>query len=105
MYAGEPGGRYHATYQPAILLPDLSKDYESDRLIVTMWDALDQSIEWADRILIIGHSLHDENLVGHLESHRHDTALGVGYYWSPHHSGSQIEFADPNIAINCAFQC
>jgi hypothetical protein len=74
-----PGQNYSANMGvPIVMLPDLEKDYASDPIINTLWVQFAEALRRATRVLVLGHSLHDEALVRTLnENLRPATRLGV----------------------------
>jgi hypothetical protein len=59
-----PVQRYDANIgTPVAMLPDLEKAYDGDPTIETLWRELADALVRAKRVLVLGHSLHDEALV------------------------------------------
>ena len=54
---------------PIVMLPDLKKDYATDPVISTIWQQLTVALRRARRVLVLGHSLHDEALITALLEH------------------------------------
>jgi hypothetical protein len=48
---------------PVVLYPDPEKDPTNDAIVSELWVGLRDALEWADYVLILGHSLHDPALV------------------------------------------
>jgi hypothetical protein len=51
------------------MLPDLKKDYATDPIISTIWQQFSAAPRRAKRVLVVGHSLHDEALISALADH------------------------------------
>ena len=62
---------------PVVMLPDLEKSYDTDRLISAMWAEFGVALQRAKRVLVMGHSLHDEALLRALAAHVPMQLLGV----------------------------
>ena len=63
---------------PIVMLPNPVKPYESDDVIGPLWRQFGQALERAKRVLVIGHSLNDEQLVRLLlENVEPQTRIGV----------------------------
>jgi hypothetical protein len=59
-----PGQGYNANLGvPIVMLPDLEKDYGSDALINMLWEQFAEALRRAQRVLVLGHSLHDDALI------------------------------------------
>jgi hypothetical protein len=59
-----PGRGYNAdTGVPIVMLPDLEKDYATDPVISTLWAQFADAVRRAKKVLVLGHSLHDEALI------------------------------------------
>ncbi len=59
-----PVQRYDANIgTPVAMLPDLEKTYDGDPTIETLWRELANALSRAKRVLVLGHSLHDQALV------------------------------------------
>lgn len=54
---------------PIVMLPDLKKDYATDPVISTIWQQFIVALRRARRVLVLGHSLHDEALITALLEH------------------------------------
>jgi hypothetical protein len=48
---------------PIVMLPDLEKDYATDPIISSLWTQFGEALARARRVLVLGHSLHDEALL------------------------------------------
>jgi hypothetical protein len=53
---------------PIVMLPDLQKDYATDPIISSLWSEFGQALARAKRVLVLGHSLHDDALLTALAS-------------------------------------
>jgi hypothetical protein len=62
--ADEPYDAHHG--QPVVLYPDPDKDPTQNALVQEMWTAFEDALDTADRVVILGHSMHDEPLVDRL---------------------------------------
>jgi hypothetical protein len=63
---------------PIVMLPNPVKPYESDDVVGPLWRQFGHALERAKRVLVIGHSLNDEQLVRLLlESVEPQTRIGV----------------------------
>jgi hypothetical protein len=60
---------------PVVMLPDLEKDYNTDPTVSTLWREFDLLLSRAQRVLVLGHSLHDSALVSAL--HRSGAPVAV----------------------------
>lgn len=65
---------------PGLLLPEPEKEYDKDPVFAAMWSEFEKAVAQATRILVLGHSLHDERLVRALRGREVVTRI-VG--WSP----------------------
>ena len=73
------------TFQPAfgtpiVMLPDPNKVYDSDPVINSVWSQFNDALSRAKRVLILGHSLHDDQIVGAIETRAEQTSVGVTVY-------------------------
>lgn len=75
---------------PGILLPEQKKNYAQTGFDV-MWDEFRQSVERANRILVLGHSLHDEGIVELLRPKVQTTRV-VGWTADPGKEWEQAEY-------------
>jgi hypothetical protein len=48
---------------PIVMLPDLNNDDATDPIISTIWQQFSAALRRARRVLVLGHSLHDEALI------------------------------------------
>jgi SIR2-like domain len=59
-----PASAQSPTYGvPVVMLPDLEKDYSADAVVSALWGEFRTLLSRAQRVLVLGHSLHDEALV------------------------------------------
>jgi len=76
-----PDGRFDLNYgEPAMLLPDLDKDYSLSGFATTLWQQLDQLLARAERVLVLGHSLHDKRLVAAIRASGPPGRVGVCFH-------------------------
>jgi hypothetical protein len=62
-------GPYSETFgPPALLLPDPRKDYAEQRVVQGLWSELDSALTQVERVLVLGHSLQDGELVHRLNT-------------------------------------
>jgi hypothetical protein len=52
--------------RPVVLYPDPNKDPTRDALVQALWHECDEALTEANRVLVVGHSLHDPALVSRL---------------------------------------
>jgi hypothetical protein len=52
-----------------VMLPDLNKVYGDDQLISSLWSQFENALSRANRVLVLGHSLHDEALIQAISAH------------------------------------
>jgi hypothetical protein len=75
--AADPSAPYNPQYVPALLLPDPNKTYE-DAASKTIWEHFRSAVARAERVLVVGHSLNDAQLVDVLRAVDDDRlAIGV----------------------------
>jgi hypothetical protein len=76
--------------RPVVLYPDPDKDPLSDVIVSQIWHEFDEALAWADHILVLGHSLHDEPLVNRIRNRLTDVerpcALAV-----THHENADVQ--------------
>jgi hypothetical protein len=53
---------------PIVMLPDLNKVYGEDLVISSLWSQFNDALSHAKRVLVLGHSLHDEALISALNA-------------------------------------
>jgi SIR2-like domain len=49
--------------RPVVLYPDPDKDPTSDATVSLLWAEFQHALDWADHVLVLGHSLNDDALV------------------------------------------
>ena len=85
--AADPAAPYDADRGvPALLLPDPLKPYDAPETKV-LWAHFEELVKNAERVLVLGHSLHDDYLVAALRQVR-DENLGIAVHCPSHNSGS-----------------
>lgn len=63
---------------PLVMLPDPNKDPDNGNVVIgEMWLEFRHALERAKRVLVLGHSLHDDPLVGALSAHAPRPGLAV----------------------------
>jgi len=76
---------------PIVMLPDLEKSYESNLVINSIWEQFTTLISKSDRVLVLGHSLHDEYLVRVLRQHlSKPERLAISVHCSDNFSESEV---------------
>jgi hypothetical protein len=69
-YSTDNRSRYEPAHgDPVVLLPEMNKSYGGDALVRSLWDQFDEALQAARRVLVIGHSLQDRELVSRLAAH------------------------------------
>jgi hypothetical protein len=77
-YADQP---YNPTLgTPVVLYPDPEKDPTSDAIVNQLWIEFRAALDWADQVLVVGHSLHDPALVRELQVAARTTRIAVSYF-------------------------
>jgi hypothetical protein len=84
-----------AAYQPGfgtpiVMLPDPNKVYDSDPVINVIWSQFEEALQRAKRILVLGHSLHDEQIVDAIARFADMATVAITVY------GHQYDSAQPN---------
>ncbi len=75
-YGGDE--RFNPTHgRPVVLYPDPKKDPTNDATVSALWQEFQVALARADRILVLGHSLHDPALVNALRLASRKTPLAV----------------------------
>ncbi len=64
---------------PVVLYPDPEKDPTSDQYVAALWDEFRVALSLTDRVLVLGHSLHDPVLVQELRAAK-PKRLAVAFY-------------------------
>jgi hypothetical protein len=91
VYDYKAGHEFNETLgAPVVLYPDPDKDPTSDAHVAALWDEFRLALSDAERVLVLGHSLHDPALVEELRS-AHPGRLGVTHL--PNASGEEEERA------------
>lgn len=65
---------------PVVLYPDPGKKPSENVIVAELWQELEFVVENAKRILVIGHSLHDQPLVGVLRKKKRGQKLAISCY-------------------------
>lgn len=91
------------TYQPGfgtpiVMLPDPNKVYDSDPVINSIWDQFNEALSRARRVLVLGHSLNDEQIVSALKRVDPDR-LAVTAYGHASDPSKPESNADPILQI------
>lgn len=84
------------TYQPGfgtpiVMLPDPNKVYDSDPVINTIWTQFGDALSRARRVLVLGHSLNDDQIVEAIATRANPEAVGVTVY------AQQSDPRQPNV--------
>ncbi len=92
------------TYQsgfgtPIVMLPDPNKVYDSDPIINTIWAQFQEALSRARRVLVLGHSLHDEQIVSAIETRADPASVGVTVYGHPSDPEQPFSEEDPILEI------
>jgi hypothetical protein len=65
---------------PVVLYPDPNKNPTSDAAVSQLWQEFSEALDWADHVLVLGHSLNDQALVREMSRRvQGDKKLAVGY--------------------------
>ena len=65
---------------PVVLYPDPEKDPTNDAIVSQLWQEFEHALKWADRVLLLGHSLHDPALLRVLKPIAKSKRIGVTFY-------------------------
>jgi hypothetical protein len=65
--------------RPVVLYPDPLKDPARDATVNELWNEFRDAVNWAEYVLVLGHSLHDPALVRELNAAGDDTIVAVIY--------------------------
>ena len=92
------------TYQPGfgtpiVMLPDPNKVYDSDPVINTIWSQFQDALSRARRVLVLGHSLHDEQILSAIETRADPSSVGVTIYGHASDPSQPSQADDPILAI------
>ena len=83
---------------PVVMLPDLAKDYGASAVINSIWSQFRAALRRAQRVLVLGHSLHDRELLEALRANVQPMSrIAVSVYVAGNQSPSVT--ADPVKAI------
>jgi hypothetical protein len=93
-----------AAYQPGfgtpiVMLPDPNKVYDSDPIINTIWAQFQEALSRARRVLVLGHSLHDEQILSAIEARADPASVGVTVYGHPSDPTQPFWNEDPILTI------
>lgn len=77
-YADQPYNPSLGT--PVVLYPDPEKDPTNDAIVSELWREFEYALDWADRVLLLGHSLHDPALLRVLRPVARRKRVGVTHY-------------------------
>ena len=106
--SADEGGRSIAvsndTYQagfgtPIVMLPDPNKVYDSDPVINTIWGQFGDALSRARRVLVLGHSLNDDQIVDAIASRADPESVGVTVYGHPSDPRQPFAQNDPILDI------
>jgi hypothetical protein len=95
-----PSNQQHAQKDgvPLIMLPDLNKDYGSNAVINSLWTQFETLVSNAHRILVLGHSLHDDLMVRVLrERITKPQTLAITYFWPESITESERDWARQEV--------
>jgi len=67
---------------PVVMLPDPAKSYAGDDVLALLWAQFEEAVLNAERVLVVGHSLHDEQLVKVLKRIPDQTHLAITFFGS-----------------------
>jgi hypothetical protein len=98
---GQPIAVSNETYEPdfgtpIVMLPDPNKVYDSDPVINTIWGQFNDALSRAKRVLVLGHSLNDDQILNAIETRADPRSVGVTVYGhqsdpqQPHSKGDPI---------------
>lgn len=88
-----PAQSYDASFgAPVVMLPDLEKDYDTDSTVSALWREFELLLSRAQRVLVLGHSLHDRALVSALRGS--GARLAVTYLPEDPGNAEQIRIAE-----------
>lgn len=65
---------------PVVLYPDPEKDPTNDAMVSELWREFEHALDWADRVLLLGHSLHDPALLRVLGPLAKAKPVGATFY-------------------------
>jgi hypothetical protein len=84
---------------PIVMLPDPNKVYDSDPVINSIWGQFNEALSRAMRVLVLGHSLNDDQILSAIVNRADPTSVGVTVYG--HASDPTVPYAnnDPILAI------
>jgi hypothetical protein len=84
---------------PVVMLPDPNKVYDSDPIINTIWAQFQDALSRARRVLVLGHSLHDDQILGAIAGRADPGTIGVTVYGHPSDPEQPFDNDDPILAI------
>jgi hypothetical protein len=92
------------SYQPGfgtalVMLPDPNKVYDSDPVINTIFGQFEEALSRARRVLVLGHSLSDDQIVSAIATHADPAGLGVTVYGHPSDPDQPADPSDPIVKI------
>ena len=67
---------------PVVMLPDPAKSYTGDDVLALLWAQFEEAVTNAHRVLVLGHSLHDDQLVKVLKRIPDQTRLAITFFGS-----------------------
>jgi hypothetical protein len=77
---------------PTVLYPDPEKDPTSHDLVRLLWNELSAAVDWAQAVLVLGHSLHDAALTRQLNAVAREKPVRIGC-----HSAADLERAEAEV--------
>jgi hypothetical protein len=80
---------------PIVMLPDPNKAYDSDDIVSSLWRQFEDALSRAKRVLVIGHSLHDDALVRALSGIEDKRRLAIALYAEPGSDPTDALKSDP----------
>src|SRR5262245_34533611 len=81
------------------MLPDPNKVYDSDPVINTIWSHFGDALSQARRVLVLGHSLNDDQIVDAIATRALPESVGVTVYGHPSDPRQPFAQDDPILDI------
>ncbi len=92
-----PSQAFNPTMQPAILLPDTAKNYSEDEMTREIWHQFEELVSTVERVVVIGHALHDNELVKVLATFKTPQRMAVMTYMENFDDHQQLAKAANSI--------